>query len=284
MDKSWIVKPRNTSEYIEGLNAFLEFSFVNSSVVGKIICPCPLCKFKKWQVREVVFEHLILKPFPRGYTFWFSHGEKGAVEPIVESQPRRSVMDARSYGNDPIQDMVHDAFGYHPNDETMDEVGENEMVSISINSFKFNFHLIATHKKSNGLAINAKAKDVIDKILCYESSGNSSYEVSQFDSLAMALGSQERSGRVRGMGLGPTPSQGFGVSARSHHGGTRSIDPSYSEMQNELARMRKAMDESEERNRRMEATIAMLLERFGGQLPSEQVALQNNEANPKTKK
>ncbi|KAF7839280.1 LOB domain-containing protein 18-like [Senna tora] len=65
----------------------------------------------------------------------------------------------------------------------------------------------------------------MDKILCYESSGNSSYEVSQFDSLAMALGSQERSGRVRGMGLGPTPSQVFGVSARSHHGGTRSIDP-----------------------------------------------------------
>ncbi|KAF7805068.1 calmodulin-binding protein 60 G-like [Senna tora] len=121
----------------------------------------------------------------------------------------------------------------------------------------------------------------MDKILSYESSGNSSYEVSQFDSLAMALGSQERSGRVRGMGLGPTPSQVFGVYARSHHGGTRSTDPSYSELQNELARMRKAMDESEERNRRMEAkmvendernrrmdaTIAMLLERFRGQLP-----------------
>ncbi|KAF7800457.1 uncharacterized protein G2W53_045129 [Senna tora] len=157
---------------------------------------------------------------------------------------------------------------------------------------------IATHKKSNGLAINAKAKNVIDKILSYESSGNSSYEVSQFDSLAMALGSQERSGRVRGMGLGPTPSQVFGVYARPHHGGTRSTDPSYSELQNELARMRKAMDESEERNRRMEAkmvendernrrmeaTIAMLLERFGGQLPSEQAGLQNNEANPRTKK
>ncbi|KAF7831406.1 LOB domain-containing protein 18-like [Senna tora] len=150
---------------------------------------------------------------------------------------------------------------------------------------------IATHKKSNGLAINAKAKDVIDKILSYESSGNSSHEVPQFDSLAMALGSEERSGRVRGMGLGPTPSQVFRVHVRSHHGCTRSTDPSYLELQNELARMRKAMDESEERNRRMEAkmlenderncrmeaTIAMLLERFGGQLSSEQVGLQNNE-------
>ncbi|KAF7843849.1 cysteine-rich receptor-like protein kinase 15 [Senna tora] len=69
-----------------------------------------------------MYDHLVLKPFPRGYTFWFSHVEKRVDEPVVESHPRPKVMDARSCGNNPIQYMVHDAFGYHPNDETMDEV------------------------------------------------------------------------------------------------------------------------------------------------------------------
>ena len=41
----------------------------------KIACPCPKCRFKKWQAREVVFEHCIMKQFPRKYVFWAQHGE-----------------------------------------------------------------------------------------------------------------------------------------------------------------------------------------------------------------
>ena len=67
MDKSWIDMPRNTPEYIEGLNKFLNFAFANNGVRGKIICPCQKCNFNKWECREVVYEHLIVKPFPSGY-------------------------------------------------------------------------------------------------------------------------------------------------------------------------------------------------------------------------
>ncbi|XP_047164922.1 uncharacterized protein LOC124834301 [Vigna umbellata] len=85
MDKSWIDMPRNTSQYMAGLNTFLDFAFSNSGVRGKIICPCQKCNFKKWQFREVVYEHLIVKPFPKGYTMWLLHGERRINEEKIEA-------------------------------------------------------------------------------------------------------------------------------------------------------------------------------------------------------
>ncbi|KAF7823421.1 LOB domain-containing protein 18-like [Senna tora] len=177
-------------------------------------------------------------------------------------------MDDGSCRNDPIQDMIHDAFGYHPNDETMDEVGVSRGEV-----------WIATHKRSDGSAVNDAASVIIDKITSYEASGScSSQEVSQYDSLAMALGSQEHSGRVRGLGLGPTPSQVFGVRARG-----RSSDPTYTEMQNELTQLRRKVIENEEQTRlkdakleRMQAFQTSLLQSLPGYLPSQ--VLQNLEA------
>nr|XP_007154267.1 hypothetical protein PHAVU_003G104300g [Phaseolus vulgaris]ESW26261.1 hypothetical protein PHAVU_003G104300g [Phaseolus vulgaris] len=69
MDKSWINMPRNTCQYMDGLNKFLDFAFANKTIEGKIIFPCPKCNLKKWQTRETTYEHLILHPFPKGYTF-----------------------------------------------------------------------------------------------------------------------------------------------------------------------------------------------------------------------
>lgn len=54
MDKSWITKPRDSQQYLEGLDRFLDFALANESIQGRIICPCPSCKFKKWQIRQVV--------------------------------------------------------------------------------------------------------------------------------------------------------------------------------------------------------------------------------------
>ena len=42
---------------------------------GEIACPCPKCKFKRWQVRSVVYEHGIIRQFSRKYLFWAQHGE-----------------------------------------------------------------------------------------------------------------------------------------------------------------------------------------------------------------
>ena len=75
MDKSWIKKPRNTLEYHQGLNGFLDFAFEHSSCESRIICPCNKCGFRKWKTRQEVYDHLICKPFPETYTFWCDHGE-----------------------------------------------------------------------------------------------------------------------------------------------------------------------------------------------------------------
>ena len=51
---------------------------------GEIACPCPKCKFKRWQVRSVVYEHCIIRQFPRKYLFWAQHGEYDYVANNLE--------------------------------------------------------------------------------------------------------------------------------------------------------------------------------------------------------
>lgn len=74
---------------------FLDFAIANKSVEGRIICPCIVCKFKKWESKEVVSEHLIIKPFPQGYTFWDRHGEKSTLETHVEPPSRAHIIEER---------------------------------------------------------------------------------------------------------------------------------------------------------------------------------------------
>ena len=80
MDESWIMMPRNSPVYEHGVRGFIDFAFKHHSVEGKIICHCSLCGFRKWQTREDVYDHLICKQFPRGYTFWHYHGEANLGE------------------------------------------------------------------------------------------------------------------------------------------------------------------------------------------------------------
>ena len=75
LDKSWISFPRLALQYIHGLNRFLDFAFLRSSIRGKIVCPCEKCKFKKWQTRDDVYAHCMRKQFPRYYRTWIHHGE-----------------------------------------------------------------------------------------------------------------------------------------------------------------------------------------------------------------
>ena len=55
----------NTTEYLEGLNKFLDFAFENRYVNGAIRCSCPKCHCDRWETRDVVFDHLICKQFPK---------------------------------------------------------------------------------------------------------------------------------------------------------------------------------------------------------------------------
>ena len=112
MDKSWITKPRNSPEYEQGVSGFIDFAFAHRSVNSKIICPCSLCAFKKWQTRDVVYEHLICKQFPKGYTFWFYHGESsmGETSNVSSTSVLHTVQDP-VVQVDSIRNMINEAFG-----------------------------------------------------------------------------------------------------------------------------------------------------------------------------
>ncbi|XP_057719466.1 uncharacterized protein LOC130933876 [Arachis stenosperma] len=77
---------------------------------------------------------------------------------------------------------------------------------------------LLTHKKTNGSYIHDAAHAIGERIEAIEQGDESSRLLSQNDSLAQALG-RERPGRVRGMGLGPTSSQVFGMNSNQQSNG-----------------------------------------------------------------
>ncbi|XP_060200677.1 uncharacterized protein LOC132628944 [Lycium barbarum] len=107
MDKSWIGMPRNTPEYVIGLNQFLNFAFNNAAIGDKIKCPCPKCGSRKWQTRKIVFNHLIDKSFPKNYVTWFMHGEMNVLH---NSRNREVTQDVPPTEN-PVELLINEAFG-----------------------------------------------------------------------------------------------------------------------------------------------------------------------------
>ena len=129
MDKSWIKLPHNSPAYLVGLNNFLDFAYSHASCNGKIVCPCRRCKFKKWHTREVVKEHLLVKPFPEEYTFWRVHGEKADMR-YDTALPQSSQVGVHVNEHDPVNDAVRDAFGVQ-DDNFNEEVQGSEPVFFS---------------------------------------------------------------------------------------------------------------------------------------------------------
>ena len=90
MDKSWIKKPRFSSEYVQGVTEFLKFAFDNACRDNMILCPCLSCVNLCWRPLEVVQEHLICNGFLSGYTNWVCHGETSSI-PYEMHLPEGSV-------------------------------------------------------------------------------------------------------------------------------------------------------------------------------------------------
>ncbi|XP_069153102.1 uncharacterized protein [Solanum lycopersicum] len=123
MDKSWIRMPRTTKEYLVGLNQFLEFAFKNGAIEDRIKCPCPQCCFGKWQTREVVFDHLICKPFPQNYVIWVMHGETSVLQ---NSKSREFTQDTLPPKN-PVELLINEAF--HGFRQERFDVGPSQIVA-----------------------------------------------------------------------------------------------------------------------------------------------------------
>ncbi|XP_029145781.2 uncharacterized protein [Arachis hypogaea] len=107
-DKTWISKSRSSVKYRQGLNHFLDFAFANASSDGMIKCPCPKCGFQLMQTREDAYDHLLLRPFPPGYTIWVRHGEK----PVEERPGLGRVDDNLISQVNQMHQMVNEAFNF----------------------------------------------------------------------------------------------------------------------------------------------------------------------------
>ncbi|RAL43955.1 hypothetical protein DM860_003345 [Cuscuta australis] len=77
MDKSWINMNRTSTQYIGGVQAFLDFAFANAPNSNVIVCPCNRCKIgrNRYFNRDEVTEHLMFNEFWPKYTKWVHHGE-----------------------------------------------------------------------------------------------------------------------------------------------------------------------------------------------------------------
>ncbi|XP_039113721.1 uncharacterized protein LOC120249281 [Dioscorea cayenensis subsp. rotundata] len=119
MDKSWMYKPRQSREYQEGVDQFLEFAFNNESVGGKIMCPCKHCVNSLWQTRDEAKVHLICDGFLRGYTQWVCHGEFSSINDIassssthiLETSQVQEAIRANFRGFDNMEALLHDTMG-----------------------------------------------------------------------------------------------------------------------------------------------------------------------------
>lgn len=104
MDKSWIDLPnRMSSEYMEGINQFMEFT--NGFDSEFISCPCRKCTNRYYYKREYVRQHLILNGFLNRYKKWIRHGEE-YVSCCIEETNEIQVDDMPE--TDPVITMLND--------------------------------------------------------------------------------------------------------------------------------------------------------------------------------
>jgi hypothetical protein len=75
--------PRLCNEYIQGVDAFIDFTKKDmlDNIRGNICCPCKHCKNeKRYHTYDVLGSHLIKHGFLEDYSCWNKHGEEGLNE------------------------------------------------------------------------------------------------------------------------------------------------------------------------------------------------------------
>ncbi|KAK5802982.1 hypothetical protein PVK06_030619 [Gossypium arboreum] len=83
-----------------------------------ILCPCKKCGNINWHFREVVYEHLIVDGFIRGYKTWIFHGECTSSGTSSTINPTYPDTDYHQYvRQDDMEAMLRDAFIMHSHGE-----------------------------------------------------------------------------------------------------------------------------------------------------------------------
>lgn len=104
---------RVTDEFLAGVCEFVEFACAQDDFkkVGKLRCPCKICKCRKRQLVDDVMKHLCMKGFKEDYYYWSSHGEqRPSVMPMVSNNSYYGSIGIREDFNN-FEQMVMDAAG-----------------------------------------------------------------------------------------------------------------------------------------------------------------------------
>src|SRR3954468_6902798 len=79
MNREWMYGDKRTSEYITGVNNFLEVAVANKEN-GFMCCPCTMCgNTKSYSERKTLHIHLLYKGFMPHYNVWTKHREIGVM-------------------------------------------------------------------------------------------------------------------------------------------------------------------------------------------------------------
>ncbi|KAK5802933.1 hypothetical protein PVK06_030566 [Gossypium arboreum] len=118
MDRSLLNLSVVSNEYRNGVQTFLNFAFQNASQENMILCPCKRCGNINWHFCEVVYEHLIVDGFIRGYKKWIFHREctsSGTSSTINPTYPDTAYHQYARQDN--MEGMLRDAFNMHSHGE-----------------------------------------------------------------------------------------------------------------------------------------------------------------------
>lgn len=99
----------------KGIKEFITFAFKGAKENDIVICPCKRCSFNKSHGRNIMFDHLIWSPFLKEYTMWIHHGESLLSPSTISHSTTPNMVEDIIIVDDPIQNMINDAFGVNMN-------------------------------------------------------------------------------------------------------------------------------------------------------------------------
>ncbi|KAK9951448.1 hypothetical protein M0R45_006889 [Rubus argutus] len=118
MDKSWIdLANRWSRPYLDGIDNFLTFAYINKDPGSRIYCPCRKCANREMWVKIIVRKHIRDNGFLKKYKIWDKHDELINGVDHISSQ---NGIEFDSFIKDDMFELVQEAIGV-PNVRPHDE-------------------------------------------------------------------------------------------------------------------------------------------------------------------
>ena len=77
MDKSWTkAKNKDLRRFMIGAKEFSKLAEQHTNSDGKALCPCGRCVNAKFQLTDVIFDHIVQYGFNQSYHTWIYYGER----------------------------------------------------------------------------------------------------------------------------------------------------------------------------------------------------------------